>query len=344
MAEDNAGPDLDRWRDEKTAAYLTAIVAQREADPAKRALFAALAQESEEQAALIAKAIGGAPAFRPSARAAVVAALVRLIGPKAMRPMLAAVKVRGLSIYNGPLPAGHEMPTSTKNLGARHQASKGGSLRAAIFGVNDGLLSNTSLLMGVAASGAPHETAILAGTAGLLAGAFSMAAGEYVSVRTQREMFEHQIAQEKAELELYPAEEAEELALIYAARGVPIEDARAMAAKLIADPKVALDVLAREELGLNPDDLGSAPGAAISSFLAFAVGGVVPLVPFVIHAGDSAFVAAALAAISLFGIGAAMSLLSGRRALVGGLRMVGIGALAAGATFLAGKLFGVATG
>jgi VIT1/CCC1 family predicted Fe2+/Mn2+ transporter len=269
--------------------------------------------------------------------------MLAVASPKSLRPVLAASKVRGLSVYSGPLRAGHVMPTAVGDVGGRHRGAKGGTLRAAIFGVNDGILSNTSLLMGVAAAGVSPQTALLSGVAGLLAGAFSMAAGEFISVRTQREMFEHQIGQEREELEMYPAEEAEELALIYAARGLPIDEARAVATKLVADPKHALDVLAREELGLNPDDLGSPFGAAWSSFAAFAAGASIPLAPFLLRMESAALIAAGLASLALFAVGAAVSLFSGRNALMGGVRMVAIGALAAGATFLVGKAFGVAT-
>jgi VIT1/CCC1 family predicted Fe2+/Mn2+ transporter len=262
-----------------------------------------------------------------------------------MRPILAAVKVRGISVYRGPVRGGaHPMPTSTDEIGARHSSAGGGAVRAAVFGVNDGLISNTSLVMGMAGAATGNDIVFLTGVAGLLAGAFSMAAGEFISMRTQREMFEYQIAQEKEELELYPEEEAEELALIYEARGVPIEEARALANRLIADPKTALDTLAREELGLNPDDLGSATGAALWSFLAFSTGAFMPLLPFLIGVSNPVPVAAGIAAVALFGVGAAMSLFSGRNALFGGVRMLAIGALAGAATFGIGSLFGVAAG
>lgn len=331
-----------RWRQEMTAAYLTDAVAAREKDPAKQALFEKLAEEGRGQAALIARSLAAPPKFTPGLRAALIKSLLNVSSPEALKSILAASKVRGLSVYGGPLRAGHVMPTALSEIGGRHRSAKGGTLRAAIFGVNDGILSNTSLLMGVAAAGVDAQTALLSGVAGLLAGAFSMAAGEFISVRTQREMFEHQIGQEREELALYPKEEAEELALIYAARGLPIEDARKVATTLVSDPKHALDVLAREELGLNPDDLGSPIGAALSSFAAFAAGASIPLAPFFLRASGAEWIAAGLASISLFAVGAAMSLFSGRHALMGGIRMVAIGILAAGATFLVGKAFGVA--
>ena len=171
--------------------------------------------------------------------------------------MLAALKVRGLSAYDARPAAGHVMPTSIADIGRRHKGFGGGNLRAAVFGVNDGLVSNTSLIMGVAGANAGADFVVTSGVAGLLAGALSMAAGEYVSMRSQREMFEYQIGLERDELGEYPDEEAEELALIYAARGMEIEEARRITRELVKNPDAALDALAREELGLNPDDLGS---------------------------------------------------------------------------------------
>jgi VIT1/CCC1 family predicted Fe2+/Mn2+ transporter len=336
-----------RWRTEMTAAYLARAVAGKENDNALKALFGKMAAESESQAAIIAKSLPAATTFSPPLRARLIAAIVAAFGPRAARPLLAASKVRGLSAYVGPssapIAAGHPMPTDVASIGRRHRGAGGGALRAAVFGVNDGLVSNLSLVMGVAGAAASPDMILIAGAAGLLAGAFSMAAGEYVSMRTQREMFEHQIAQEKEELDQYPEEEAEELALIYEARGVPIDEARGFAHRLVQDPKTLLDTLAREELGLNPDNLGSAIGAAFYSFVAFSIGAIVPLLPYYFGAGDAALLlAAALSGVSLFAIGAAMSLFSGRSAILGGVRMLLIGAAAGAATYGIGKLFGVA--
>jgi len=183
---------------------------------------------------------------------------------------------------------------------------------------------------------------LMTGATGLLAGALSMAAGEYVSVRTQREMYEYQIALERDEVAQYPEEEAEELALIYEARGVDIEKAREVSRSLLSRPDQALDVLAREELGLNPDDLGSPWQAAISSFLAFACGAVIPLVPFLVRIPASYTLAATitLTAVALFIVGMVLSLFTGRDALRGAIRMVLIGGAAGTVTFLVGKLLG----
>ena len=236
---------------------------------------------------------------------------------------------------------------SGRDLAAReqwHRAASGnsGTLRAAIFGVNDGLVSNTSLVMGVAGADVGNSYVLLAGIAGLLAGAFSMAAGEYVSMQSQRELFERQIALERDELAENPDEERQELALIYQAKGIPRGDAERLASSLMRDPDVALDTLVREELGLDPDELGSPWGAALSSFMAFAVGAVIPVVPYMLFAGFTAFlVSVVLVALALFGVGAGVSLLTGRGVLYSGGRMVLIGALAAGVTYLVGKLIGV---
>lgn len=342
MTGKNEADRLRRWREEKTAARLAAAVASVEKDQAVARLFEKLSVEGEDQAAIIARDLKSTAAFSLNGRARFVTVLLRIFGPRQMKGVLAAMKVRGLSIYAGKMrPGAHAMPTTTEEIGARHKGAGGGALRAAVFGVNDGLVSNTSLVMGMAGAAVSNEVVFLTGVAGLLAGSFSMAAGEFISMRTQREMFEHQIAQEKEELALYPEEEAEELALIYEARGLSIEEARSVARKLIADPTIALDTLAREELGLNPDDLGSASGAALWSFLAFSSGAFLPLIPFLAGFSSPVPVAAAIGGVSLFGVGAAMSLFSGRNALFGGVRMLAIGALAGAATFAIGSLFGV---
>ncbi len=211
------------------------------------------------------------PAFSPAPRARVVAALVRRFGVKPIRQVLSAMKVRGMSAYSSAHPGGHEMPVTLEEVGKSHRGV-GGNLRAAVFGANDGLISNASLIMGIAGATSDTRMILLTGVAGLLAGALSMAAGEFISVRSQRELYEHQILLEQDELDEYPAEEAEELALIYAARGMDLDEARRVSQKMLADPTHALDVLAREELGLNPDNLGSAWGAAAFSFACFARG------------------------------------------------------------------------
>ena len=336
------GDTLERWRSEKTAAYLSGAVAAAEPDPAKAKLFGQMAEAAETQAGILAKDLRSVPAFTPSMRARIIAGLLGIFGPRAMRHALSATKVRGVSVYRGQVAEeGHPMPTSVEEVGRRHKNYGSGTLRAGVFGVNDGLVSNTLLVMGVAGAAVDSHIILLTGIAGLLAGAFSMAAGEFISMLSQKEMFEYQIAQEKDELERYPKEEAEELALIYQARGVPIEEARHMASHLIANPEKALDTLSREELGLNPDELGSPIGAAISSFLTFSAGACLPLIPYVLGLSQHGVaIAAAISGTALFCVGAALSLFSGRNALLGGARMLAIGAAAATATYFMGSLFG----
>ena len=227
-----------------------------------------------------------------------------------------------------------------------HRTGGGGTLRATIFGVSDGLVSNTSLVMGFAGAQAEGKFVLLAGLAGLLAGAFSMAAGEYVSMRAQRELFERQIELERNELEAAPDEERKELALIYRAKGLPEEEAEAMAARLMEEPEVALDAMVREELGLDPSELGSPWGASIGSFLAFAIGALVPVVPFFLGEASTPFVAAsaAMSALALFAVGASLSLFTGRGVLVSGGRQLALGAAAAALTFGIGRAIGVSTG
>jgi VIT1/CCC1 family predicted Fe2+/Mn2+ transporter len=304
-----------------------------------------MAAAAEEQAGILAQGLKPVPDFVPPLRARLVAWLVGAFGPHVMRPVLSASKVRGISVYSGKAePEGHPLPKTLADVGHRHKTLGGGTLRAAVFGVNDGLVSNTCLVMGVAGAAAGSPVILLTGVAGLLAGAFSMAAGEYISMLSQREMFEHQISQERDELERYPEAEAAELALIYAARGIPEAEARDIAKHLIANPAKALDTLAREELGLNPDDLGSPIGAALSSFVSFALGASLPLLPFLFGAGSKGVaIAAAISGLALFIVGALLSLFSGKSAWMSGFRMFAIGAAAAAATYGIGSLFNVAT-
>jgi VIT1/CCC1 family predicted Fe2+/Mn2+ transporter len=326
---------LQRWRSEKTASYLSSAVAASEPDAKRAALFRQMAAAAEEQAGILAKDLPAVPPFAPSLRSRLTVYLVGIFGPRAMRPVLSASKVRGVSVYRGKLePEGHPWPTSAEEVGRRHKSFGGGTLRAGVFGVNDGLVSNTCLVMGVAGAAVEPGIILITGVAGLLAGAFSMAAGEFISMLSQKEMFEHQISQEKDELERYPAEEA-------AARGIPLKEARNVAKKLIANPEKALDTLAREELGLNPDDLGSPIGAAVSSFLAFCIGASLPLIPFLFGLSQGVLIAAALSGAALFLVGAVLSLFSGKSAWLGGLRMFLIGSAAAAATYFIGSLFNV---
>ncbi|MET0276432.1 MAG: VIT1/CCC1 transporter family protein, partial [Acidimicrobiia bacterium] len=223
----------------------------------------------------------------------------------------------------------------------RHRANVGGTLRAVVFGVNDGLVSNFSLVMGV--SGGTHDNSIvvLAGIAGLVAGAFSMASGEWISVRSQRELYENELRIESEELAAFPEEERDELELIYRAKGVTPEAAKALVATIMEKGDVALDTLAREELGLDPAKLGSPWVAAISSFLAFGLGALLPLIPFFFASGTTAIVVSAVLSLSaLFAAGATTSVFTGRHAGRAGLRMALIGAAVAVVTYGIGSLVG----
>jgi VIT1/CCC1 family predicted Fe2+/Mn2+ transporter len=224
-----------------------------------------------------------------------------------------------------------------------HRAGQSGTLRAVIFGVSDGLVSNTSLVMGVTGASPDPHFILLAGIAGLLAGSFSMAAGEYISMQSQRELYERQIALERAEMEAMPEEEQAELAAIYRGKGFTEEEAARVAARLFRDREGALDTLIREELGLDPDQLGSPWGAAFGSLVSFAVGAVVPVVPYLVASGGPALVTSlALSLAAMFIVGIGISLLTGRSALFSGARQVVIGVIAATVTFLVGRLIGVA--
>ena len=377
---------LEGWGDEMRSAYLYRVVARAEGGHARAKMFDQLALEAESQAKTWAQQARNAglavpSRYQPDRRARLVAHMIGRLGPRAMRSVLAAMKVRGLSVYtHAPLgtetsagietnagtatsavietyagtktstgiepglgvASGAASPKPSEASEAHAGVASGGSLRAAVFGVNDGLVSNCSLILGVAGAGSDAKMVVLSGVAGLLAGAFSMAAGEYVSVRSQREMFEHQIGLEKKELELYPEEERDELALIYVARGMTDADAERLAARTLADPQRALDTLAREELGLNPDELGSPWGAAIASFAAFALGAVIPLAPFLMMRGSAALATSIVATgVALYAVGAAISLFTGRSAWRSGLRMLVIGTAAGAITYAIGRALGV---
>ncbi|MSQ10504.1 MAG: rubrerythrin family protein [Dehalococcoidia bacterium] len=304
------------------------------------------------------------PGWQPSRRSAVLGWLARRFGTKTVLPILEWFETGGANAYakeegaqdmaeqeamHGRLFAqmrsthrGREPLTMTEREG-RHRGAGGGSIRAAVFGVNDGLVSNLSLIMGVAGADPGPQVLLLAGLAGLLAGAFSMATGEYVSVRTQAELLQRELDLERAELEENPQEEMEELALIYRAKGLGVEEARNVATKLISNQATALDTLAREELGLDPSQLGSPWVAAGSSFVAFAIGALIPLSPYLVTTDPTAlFASAVLSGFALASVGGSTALLTGRPIAFGAFRMLALGALAAGVTFLVGKALGVA--
>jgi vacuolar iron transporter family protein len=361
---------IRRYRDllasERDAAVLYRALA--DADTGARAeVFGRLAAVEERHAAHWAQRLREAGADVPAATAA--SARTRLLGWLARRLSTSAVlpfveraeradagkydaepdaaagmaadergHARQLARLHSPRPSAKEQIARRERW---HRGDRSGTLRAAVFGVSDGLVSNAALVMGFAGSGAARSTVVLAGVAGLLAGAFSMAAGEYVSMASQREMFEREINLEARELDENPAEEREELALLYQAKGLPPDEARLLAERLTADRDAALDTLAREELGLDPDALGSPWGAAVSSMISFAIGAAVALLPYLLAAGTAALVAAIVAvAVALFAVGGGIGMLNGRSLVRSGLRQVLVGGLAAAITFLVGHLIG----
>jgi len=252
---------------------------------------------------------------------------------------------RVLQAIAGTSPQGMEGGTLAR-LEGRHRAVGGNALRAAVLGANDGLVSNLSLVMGVAGAALTSRSILITGMAGLLAGASSMAMGEWLSVQSSRELYERQIAIEAEELKSNPEEEAEELSLIYQAKGLNREQARVLADRLIADDATALDTLAREELGIDPGELGgSAWEAAVTSFVLFAFGAIIPVLPFFFLNGSAAVLTSlVVSAVGLFGIGAAITLMTGRSVLFSGSRQLLFGLAASALTFGIGRLIGISLG
>jgi VIT1/CCC1 family predicted Fe2+/Mn2+ transporter len=326
----------DNWREEKRSAYLYSVMAHYETNLLHKKLFSELKCAAEKQASLWEKKIKEQQLppppidYVPDLRTRLVSLLVRWLGTESLHNVLSAMKIRGMSVFN-------RYHSEHKHTGLNSASN----LRAAVFGVNDGLISNMSLILGMVGANASEHVVILAGVAGLLAGACSMGAGEYISVRSQREVFEYQIAIEKKELEEYPEEEAQELALIYEARGTSTVDAKQIATIMINNPETGLNTLAREELGLNPDDLVSPYGAMIFSFISFAFGALIPLLPFLMGLKWQVPLSLIITAVTLFVIGALLSLFSNRNPLVLGFRMLVIGATAFVVTYLIGRWLGV---
>jgi VIT1/CCC1 family predicted Fe2+/Mn2+ transporter len=339
-------------------------LAQAEKDEMRAAIFERMAAVEERHAQrwarLLEQAGANVPTYRLSPRVRLLGWMARRFGTHKILPIISAMEGRDDAGYleqpeaKG-LPAqerAHSRALRAMEPGVSgreaiagregHMMTQGGSLRAAVFGINDGLVSNFSLVMGFAGAEAKPEYILLAGIAGLLAGSFSMAAGEYVSMRAQRELFEQQIKMEKEELEMSPKEEEEELSLIYQAKGLPEHEAALLARRIIANPRTAIDTLAREELGLDPSELGSPWMAALSSFLAFVVGALVPVIPYLFTSGTAAWVGSSLlSCLALFVVGAVISIFTARGPILSGLRMLGIGLLVSAITYTVGWLLGV---
>ena len=227
-----------------------------------------------------------------------------------------------------------------------HRDITGGGARASVFGMSDGLVTSVSLILGVAGASAAPSFVRIAGLAGLFGGAFSMAAGEYISMRAQVELFQRELAIERREIEQHPAAERQELVHIYRTRGISDALAARLAHDLMADPDLALETHAREELGIDPGSLGSPVQAALASFISFATGAIIPLVPYLLGLGRlvSLVLAIALAGAAASLVGALLGIFTGRRRWKSGLRSLAIAAAAGSVTYAIGTVIGVARG
>lgn len=365
-------PILSAFLDERSSALLYQTLSEIEKDPRIAEVYRRISKTELEHAEKWQERAREAnltlPEYKPAWRTRTLIRLARKFGPQVILPAIQNMENTGSQAYsvmeNAMGMAGQEqsharlltqITGSVKGgiaggvlmqLEGRHRSAGGNALRAAVLGANDGLVSNLSLVMGVAGATMAGKAVLIAGIAGLLAGAISMALGEWLSVQSARELFANQIATEKEEIETAPEEEAEELALIYESRGLSRENAQQLAAQLLSNKETALDTLAREELGVNPEELGgSAWEAAITSFLLFAAGAILPVAPFFFTSGMPAVgISIGLSVIGLFLLGAVITLFTGRGILYSGLRMVIFGLLAAAVTFGIGRLIGVSIG
>lgn len=348
-------------------------MAESESDETVARVYRELAAMEEKHAGFweerLRKAGVEPPPRRPSWRARVLTWMARRFGPQAILSTVAAQEYAARNDYLAQPETLHTRMTAQERTHARvlqsmlarpsgapgselariegrHRNVGGNALRAAVLGANDGLCSNLSLVMGVAGAAVDGRMILLSGLSGLLAGASSMALGEWVSVTSARELAQREVEIERDELTEAPEEEREELQLIYEAKGIPADEAKDLSARLIQDPSTALDVLSREELGLDPAELGgSARVAAASSFLLFVFGAIVPVLPFFFTSGRGAVLASVgLSGLVLLGIGMALTLFTGRSAWVSGTRQLVLGLAAAGITYLVGHVVGAALG
>ena len=369
--------DVERYRrnlqGEVDGTALYRMLADAEAQPELATVYRRLANTEERHADLwrakLREAGQPVPALSPTFRVRLIGWLASRFGVGAVMPLILSAEAGDSHLYDqqpeavaAGLPADERSHArvfrhlagqprglpgeAVARLEGRHRVSGGNALRAAVLGANDGLVSNLSLVMGVAGASLGQTTILLTGLAGLLAGAISMALGEWLSVQSSRELYQRQLDIEREELEEFPEEEQEELALIYQAKGLSQDQARELAAHLVADKSTALDTLAREELGIDPEGLGgSAWVAAATSFLLFATGAIIPVLPYLFVGGlQAVFVSGLLSALGLFTIGAGITLFTGRHPIGSGLRQVLFGLAAAAVTFGLGKLVGVGLG
>jgi VIT1/CCC1 family predicted Fe2+/Mn2+ transporter len=365
--------DVARFRanleDERNSAALYGVLAELERNPQLAEFYRRLAEIEHHHAATWAARLAAAGASVPPEqltwRTRALIWLARRLGVQAVLPTLASLEQIGSHTYDGQPDAAALVSVEQSHarllrqvaratgggieggmlarFEGRHRTAGGNALRAAVLGANDGLVSNLSLVMGVAGAELAGSAILVTGLAGLLAGAISMALGEWISVQSSRELYTRQLQTEEAEIQTAPDEEIEELTLIYQARGLDEAGARALATRIMADPATALETLARDELGIDPEELGgSAWEAALTSFFLFAVGAILPVLPYVFVSGWVAVVASGLlSAVGLFGIGAAITLFTGRPVWSSGLRQVVFGLAAAAVTYGIGRVIGV---
>jgi VIT1/CCC1 family predicted Fe2+/Mn2+ transporter len=369
---DKKNPMVNAYLDECSSALLYHTMSEVEKDPRIAEVYSRISKTETEHAAHWKKqaADKGQPLdeYQPDWRTRTLVRLGKRFGTNMILPVLQGMEQTGAAGY-AKVPGATAMQAQEQSHGrlldqitgsitggmsggvlmqleGRHRSTGGNALRAAVLGANDGLVSNLSLVMGVAGATLAGKGVLIAGVAGLLAGAISMALGEWLSVQSSRELYAHQIATEAEEIQTSPEEETEELALIYESRGFDKTTARELAEKVLSNQETALDTLAREELGINPDDLGgSAWEAAITSFILFALGAIIPVAPFLFTSGMPAvFISIGLSTIGLFVLGAVITLFTGRTVLFSGFRMVIFGLIAAAVTFGIGRLIGVSIG
>jgi VIT1/CCC1 family predicted Fe2+/Mn2+ transporter len=365
--------DIDRFernlRDELDGAALYAALAGAEKDPVRKDLFLQLSQSEVQHAELWRKKLHDAgvanTAHAPSFRTRLLARLARRFGPRFVMSSVAANEVADQNKYAGQSDAsalvaaerGHAAVLAAAadsglsvGIGAEigrsepwHRGASGNSLRAAVLGANDGLVSNFCLLMGVAGAGSDERVVILTGLAGLIAGACSMALGEWLSVSNARELAATQMNREREEIEQTPEAEQHELALILQAKGLPKPEAQQAAKRIMGNKAAALDMLAREELGIDPEELGGNPWTAAGvSFALFSVGALVPVAPLVALSGRMAIGGSIVAsAVALAVIGVLTSLFNGRSPWFSGARQVVFGCMAAAVTYGSGALLGI---
>jgi VIT1/CCC1 family predicted Fe2+/Mn2+ transporter len=362
------------WQEEIDSAAIYRALAEIEPAEKLAEVYRRLAEAEEAHIAFwegkLRDAGARVPRRRSSFRSRAIVWLARRFGTQSIIPTLAMKEQAGRNSYDdqpealaAKLPAvenSHARLLSMISRGpasgmeggllarleGRHRAVGGNALRAAVLGANDGLVSVLSLVMGVAGAHSSNQAILVAGLAGTLAGACAMAMGEWLSVQSARELAQRQITIEADELREAPEEEQEELSLIYQAKGLERDEADTLAAKLMEDRENVLDTLTREELGIDPKELGgSAWEAAVTSFFLFLVGAIAPAAPFVFLSGTAAIVTSlAASGLALFAIGAAITLLTGRGVLYSGLRQLLIGMAAAGVTYGIGHLIGISVG